>query len=81
MPEVSTTHLIATQDYVAQRGQGVIVDRSRERLAQSDAGIALLRRIFLREIEAIRLGRPTKAWAKLDEATELPIQIPETAAT
>jgi len=81
MPEVSTTHLIATQDYVALRGQGVIVDRSRERLAQSDAGIALLRRIFLREIEAIRLGRPTKAWAKLDEATELPIQIPETAAT
>ena len=49
--------VIATQDYVALRGQGVIVDRSQERLGQSDAGIALLRRIFLRELEAIRNGR------------------------
>lgn len=80
LPETSPAQLIWTQDYVALRGQGVIVDRANERLAQSDAGIALLRRIFLRELEAIRLGRPTKSWSKLDEATHMPIQVPEPAA-
>lgn len=73
--------LIATQDYVALRGQGHIVDRSRERLGASDAGVALLRRIFLRELAAIAEGRPTKTWTRLVEPAEMPIQIPETAPT
>lgn len=78
IPEgIGTGQVIATQDYVALRGQGVIVDRSAERLGQSDAGIALLRRIFLRELEAIRNGQATKAWTRLPEAAHLPIQIPE----
>lgn len=80
IPEgIGTQQVIATQDYVALRGQGRIVDRTQERLGQSDAGIALLRRIFLRELEAIRDGRPTKPWTRLPEAVELPIQIPEPA--
>ncbi|HXP93368.1 MAG TPA: Rieske 2Fe-2S domain-containing protein, partial [Candidatus Binatia bacterium] len=71
IPEgIGTQQVIATQDYAALRGQGVIVDRSKERLGQSDAGIALLRRIFLRELEAIRAGRPTKQWARLTEAVD-----------
>ena len=78
---IGTQQVIATQDYVALRGQGVIVDRSKERLGQSDAGIALLRKIFLRELEAIREGRPTKAWAKLHEPVDLPIQVPEAATS
>lgn len=78
MPEgIGSQQVIATQDYVALRGQGTIVDRSQERLGQSDAGVALLRRIFLRELEAIREGRPAKAWARLDEPAHLPIQVPE----
>jgi 5,5'-dehydrodivanillate O-demethylase len=82
IPEgIGSGQVIATQDYVALRGQGVIVDRSQERLGQSDAGIALLRRIFLRELQAIRESRPTKSWAPLAEAVELPIQIPETAGS
>lgn len=82
MPEgIGTQQVIATQDYVALRGQGRIVDRSKERLGQSDAGVAFLRRIFLRELEAIRDGRPIKAWRRLDHAVELPIQVPEKAAS
>ncbi|MSQ50320.1 MAG: iron-sulfur containing oxygenase [Betaproteobacteria bacterium] len=79
IPDAGPSMLIATQDYVAMRGQGVIVDRGRERLAQSDAGIAFLRRIFLRELEAIQRGRPGKRWRRLEKEPEMPIQVPETA--
>jgi 5,5'-dehydrodivanillate O-demethylase len=68
------------QDYVAVRGQGVICDRSQENLSTSDAGVAFLRRIFLRELEAIRLGRPTKQWARIEHAERLsapPVQAAE----
>jgi 5,5'-dehydrodivanillate O-demethylase len=82
VPEgIGTGQFIATQDYVALRGQGVIVDRSQERLGQSDAGIAILRRIFLRELEAIGANRPAKVWVRLHEPVDLPIQIPGTAQT
>jgi 5,5'-dehydrodivanillate O-demethylase oxygenase subunit len=80
LPETSPSQLITTQDYVAVRGQGAIFDRSKEYLGASDAGIVMLRRIFLRELAAIRAGRPTKDWAKLAEAAHLPIQIAEPAA-
>ena len=68
------------QDYVAVRGQGVIYDRSQENLSTSDAGVAFLRRIMLRELEAIRHGRPTKQWTRLEHAEHLeapPVQAAE----
>jgi 5,5'-dehydrodivanillate O-demethylase len=68
LPETGSAQVIASQDYVAVRGQGAIVDRASEHLSQSDAGIALLRRIFWRELGLIQEGRPTKAWSRLDEA-------------
>ena len=55
-------------------GQGTIVDRTQERLGKSDAGIMLLRKIFWREMEAMRNGRPTKTWRRLEHAEDLPIQ-------
>ena len=64
--------LLNAQDYVAVRGQGVICDRSQENLSTSDAGVAFLRRIFLRELEAIRQGRATKQWTRLEDAQHLP---------
>jgi 5,5'-dehydrodivanillate O-demethylase len=64
LPDVGVADRINAQDYTAVRGQGVIHDRTLERLGASDAGIALLRRIMFREMEAIRAGRPAKAWAK-----------------
>jgi len=64
--------LTSTQDYVALRGQGAIADRGAERLGRTDAGIALLRKIFLRELAAIRAGKPPKPWRKLQEAPDMP---------
>jgi 5,5'-dehydrodivanillate O-demethylase len=77
---VNEAGLQNAQDYVAVRGQGVICDRSQENLSTSDAGVAFLRRIFLRELEAIRLGRPTKQWSRLEQAEHLkppPVQAAE----
>jgi len=77
---VNEAGLQNAQDYVAVRGQGVICDRSQENLSTSDAGVAFLRRIFLRELEAIRLGRSTKQWTRLDNAVHLeapPVQAAE----
>jgi 5,5'-dehydrodivanillate O-demethylase len=69
--------LTSAQDYVAAVGQGEIVDRTNERLGRSDMGIAVLRRIFWREMEAIREGRPTKAWRRLASDVSMPHQVRE----
>lgn len=74
-PDDTVMELTSAQDYVAQLGQGPIADRENEWLGQSDAGIAFLRRIFLRELEAIRTGSATKSWRKLAHPAELPIQV------
>jgi 5,5'-dehydrodivanillate O-demethylase len=78
-PEDPLIQLTSAQDYVAAVGQGPIADRADEWLGRSDAGIALLRRVFLREAEAIRRGRPTKQWRRLANLEELPRQIAESA--
>jgi 5,5'-dehydrodivanillate O-demethylase oxygenase subunit len=76
LPASGSLDLLQAQDYVAVRGQGVIVDRGAEQLGQSDSGIALLRKVFLRELDAIRDGRPVKRWTPLDAAHDLPTQTP-----
>ena len=52
------------QDRIALMGQGVIADRRHEKLGQADIAIKLLRNIWLRELAAIRDGRPAKAWSQ-----------------
>jgi 5,5'-dehydrodivanillate O-demethylase len=59
--------LFNVQDNVALAGQGRIVDRSRERLGQSDKGIILLRKLWEREMRAIEEGGPVKDWRRPDE--------------
>jgi 5,5'-dehydrodivanillate O-demethylase oxygenase subunit len=54
--------IVGIQDDVAQLGQGVIADRKHEYLGRSDVGIVLLRRIWLRELDALESGRPLKSW-------------------
>jgi phenylpropionate dioxygenase-like ring-hydroxylating dioxygenase large terminal subunit len=54
--------IVGIQDDVAQLGQGIIADRENEYLGRSDVGIVLLRRLWLRELDALAAGRPTKAW-------------------
>ncbi|HWP28872.1 MAG TPA: ring-hydroxylating oxygenase subunit alpha, partial [Chloroflexota bacterium] len=45
-----------------QVGQGVIADRTRERLGRSDVQLILLRKIWRRELRALAEGRPLKQW-------------------
>jgi 5,5'-dehydrodivanillate O-demethylase oxygenase subunit len=73
-PEDEHSNLTNAQDYVAQVGQGAIADREAETLGRSDAGIALLRRLFVRELDALRSGTEPKAWKRLEESVELPTQ-------
>lgn len=67
LPDHGPADLIRDQDYAAVRGQGRVVDRKAEQLGASDAGIALLRRICFRELDAVIAGAPTKVWSPLDE--------------
>jgi len=67
-PDDQFFKLINAQDYVALVGQGTIADRNNETLGASDRSVLTLRRIFLRELEAIEAQRPTKAWHKLSHA-------------
>ncbi len=64
-PDDPLVRLTSAQDYVALIGQGVIANRAQERLGASDLGIAMLRRILARELEAIRAGAPTKDWRRI----------------
>ena len=50
------------QDYVAQKGQGIIADRSDERLGQSDKIVLLLRKLWTREMTKLAAGEPIKRW-------------------
>ena len=69
----NSVQLVAAQDYIAQVGQGAIVDRSQERLGKSDAGIILLRKIFRRELDAIKNSLPGKKWKPRTGLAKLPL--------
>jgi 5,5'-dehydrodivanillate O-demethylase len=55
-------HSIGLQDYVAQRGQGIVADRVRERLGYSDRVILLWRNLCRREMRKLANGEPLKQW-------------------
>lgn len=79
LSDVDDLQFAAAQDYVALRGQGPIADRQTENLSVSDAGIVFVRKIFLRELEAIRQGGPTKKWLMLENKVDMPIPSHEVA--
>jgi hypothetical protein len=53
---------VNAQDYVAQVGQGGIADREHEHLGRSDAGVILFRKIWERELRALKEGKSLKKW-------------------
>ena len=69
----TATGLVNAQDYVVQVGQGTIVDRSRERLGKSDEGVIFLRKIFRRELTAVKAGKRTKGWVPNEDFSHLPV--------
>jgi 5,5'-dehydrodivanillate O-demethylase len=70
-----TTHVM-NQDFVTWVGQGRIADRSKEHLSPSDQGIVMIRRRFLRDLDALEEGRDPKAVIRdpaVNRCIELPI--------
>lgn len=60
--------LFNVQDNVALAGQGAIVDRTQERLGQSDKGVIFMRRLWAREMQNIADGKPLKQWRRPAES-------------
>jgi 5,5'-dehydrodivanillate O-demethylase len=58
--------IVYVQDSVAQAGQGIIYDRSQERLGRSDVQLLQLRKIWRRELQALAEGRPLKRWSRTE---------------
>jgi 5,5'-dehydrodivanillate O-demethylase len=59
--KVVLTH---AQDYAVQVGQGPIPDRTNEHLGRSDVGVILFRKVWVRELNALKTGRPLKKWLR-----------------
>jgi 5,5'-dehydrodivanillate O-demethylase len=75
VPDIAPADAIMSQDYAAVRGQGTIQDRTREHLGASDAGIALLRKIIFRELDAIENGMPPKKWRSVEGPLPMPTPV------
>ena len=61
-PELSAYTTFAIEDYVTQVGQGPVESRGREEFGHTDAKVVLLRRLWLREVDALVEGRPLTDW-------------------
>ena len=59
-------NIIRIQDGVSICGQGKIEDRSREQLGRSDAALAMLRRMWRRELELLAGGQPVTRFGTPD---------------
>jgi 5,5'-dehydrodivanillate O-demethylase len=64
----------AIEDYVTQVGMGPLKARSHEFLAATDVKVALQRRMWLREVNALVEGRPLKDWALPNEPLALAME-------
>ena len=69
-----TSHVM-NQDFVTWVGQGKVADRSKEHLGASDRGIVMIRRRFLRDLEALARGEDPKAVIR-DPALNRCIRLP-----
>jgi 5,5'-dehydrodivanillate O-demethylase len=52
----------AIEDYATQVGQGPVAGRPREHLAGTDARLVLLRKLWLRDVNALIEGKPLTDW-------------------
>lgn len=60
---LSTYKMFWIEDYTVQVGQRPISEQRDERLGRQDVGLILLRKLWLRELQALVDGRPLTAWA------------------
>ena len=68
------THVM-NQDFLAWVGQGVIADRTAERLGASDRGIVAMRRRFFEELDVIASGGEAKGVIR-DAAKNVHVELP-----
>ena len=61
-PELGVRYTFQVEDYTVMVGQGAIPDRKKERLGLCDKGTALIRRVWMRELQALADGRALKNW-------------------
>ena len=57
-----TTDFVRMQDHIAQIGQGRIGTHENDMLGQGDIGIAMIRRLWARELKALSEDKPLKSW-------------------
>jgi 5,5'-dehydrodivanillate O-demethylase oxygenase subunit len=69
--------LVRLQDDVAQLGQGVFADRTRERMGRADVGVSMIRRLWRRELANLTSGRPLKTWKRSEKIKPRTWGIPE----
>ena len=72
--EMSGYTSFAIEDYVTQVGMGPLSTRGPEMLARTDVKVALQRRLWLREVNALMEGRPLKDWRIPDEPLALQVE-------
>jgi hypothetical protein len=53
-------NIVNVPDEVSQAGQGVIADRSNERLGHTDRPVILFRKLWERELKALAEGKPLR---------------------
>lgn len=63
-PGKRTPNLVRIQDGVTIVGQGAIADRSLDHLGASDAGVILLRKIWLRELRSLATGKQPSSFVR-----------------
>jgi 5,5'-dehydrodivanillate O-demethylase len=73
--------LVLIEDGIVLLGQGVIPDRSKNRLGTSDAAIVILRKLFAREMAALAEGRPPRPFRKPEGAALAAIDASYVGAT
>lgn len=64
---------VMNQDFIAWVGQGVVADRTRERLGKSDEGVLLLRRLLFADMERVARGEDPKAVTRGGGVISLPV--------
>ena len=71
LTEEITSNFVGIQDWVSQIGQGAVAPRENDHLGRSDLLVALLRKLWERELRALQDGQPLTHWhrpARVDTA-------------
>jgi 5,5'-dehydrodivanillate O-demethylase len=74
--EFNQREMFWVEDYITEVGQGAIAPRTEDHLGRRDTGVALLRSIWRRELQALAEGHPLKAWTTPAGLLSMPLATP-----